>query len=82
MASKEELKARLVNGHVVDENDMSDLIEVAGEPGEPGPKGDTGDPGPQGEQGPAGTDGADGFPTEQQWNDLVARVEELENPEA
>ena len=34
-----------------------------------GPKGDKGDP---------GTPGADGFPTEAQWNDLVARVEALE----
>lgn len=55
---------------------------------EQGPKGDTGDTGPQGEQGPKGTkgdtgapgsDGADGFPTESQWNDLVARVTALEN---
>lgn len=44
-----------------------------GPPGEQGPKGDKGDPG---EQGPPGEDG---FPTEQQWNDLVARVEALEN---
>ena len=62
-----------------------------GEPGAdgaPGPKGDTGAKGAKGDdgaQGPAGSDGADGadgFPTEQQWNDLVARVEALENPEA
>lgn len=68
-----------------------------GPQGEVGPKGDTGEQGPQGDagakgakgddgaQGPAGSDGADGadgFPTEQQWNDLVARVEALENPEA
>lgn len=31
--------------------------------------------GAQGSQGPAG---ADGFPTEQQWNELVARVDALE----
>lgn len=58
-----------------------------------GPKGDTGEQGPKGEQGeqgpqgPAGADGADGkdgadgadgFPTEEQWNELVARVEALE----
>lgn len=43
-----------------------------GDPGPEGPKGDKGDPG---EQGPPG---ADGFPTESQWNDLVARVEALE----
>lgn len=62
-----------------------------GEPGAdgaPGPKGDTGakgakgDTGAKGAKGDDGADGADGFPTEQQWNDLVARVEALENPEA
>lgn len=67
MATKAELKARLVTGHVITEQDMKDLIDVAGK---------------QGPQGPPGTDGADGFPTEQQWNDLVARVDALENPEA
>jgi len=29
-------------------------------------------------QGPEGDKGDDGFPTEAQWNDLVARVEALE----
>ena len=46
-------------------------------------KGDPGTPGTDGAdgaRGPAGADGADGFPTETQWNDLVARVEALENP--
>lgn len=41
-----------------------------------GPQGPEGPPGEQGPQGPAG---ADGFPTEQEWNDLVARVEALES---
>ena len=55
-----------------DENgDPVDL--TAGGPA--GPKGDKGDKGDQGDPGPAG---ADGFPTEAQWNDLVARVEALE----
>src|SRR5690625_1350575 len=41
----------------------------------------------QGEQGPAaqdgtnGTNGADGFGTEAQYNDIIARLEALENPE-
>lgn len=35
--------------------------------------------GKDGEPGRDGVDGKDGFPTEQQWNDLVARVEALEN---
>lgn len=49
----------------------------AGADGAQGPKGDKGDPGTPGTP---GADGADGFPTETQWNDLVARVEALENP--
>lgn len=61
-----------------------------GEPGTPGAKGDTGSPGTKGDTGadgpkgttgttgPAGTDGSDGFPTEEQWDLLVARVETLE----
>ena len=53
-----------------------------GPPGDPGPQGEQGPPGDKGdpgEQGPPGADGADGFPSESDWNDLVARVEALEN---
>ena len=68
-----------------------------GDPGEPGPKGDKGEPGPagtdgakgaKGDKGEPGADGAKGdkgepgFPTEEQWNALVARVDALETPEA
>src|SRR5690625_2795846 len=49
--------------------------------GDKGDKGDQGDQGIQGEKGDKGDDGADGFPTESQWNDLVARVEALESQE-
>ena len=49
---------------------------------EPGPKGDKGDPGAKGDKGAKGDNGKDGFPTEEQWNALVARVEALETPEA
>ena len=51
---------------------------------EPGPKGDKGDPGAKGDKGNPGTKGDKGdpgFPTEEQWNALVARVEALETPE-
>ena len=48
--------------------------------GDKGDKGDPGTDGADGARGPAGADGADGFPSESQWNDLVARVEALENP--
>ena len=37
-----------------------------------------GDRGAKGDKGDPGADGADGFPTETQWNDLVARVVALE----
>ena len=64
-------------------------IEAAGAAkaaqGERGPKGDKGDPGAagaKGDKGDPGADGADGFPTEVEWNALVARVEALETPGA
>ncbi|MGW6383965.1 hypothetical protein [Peribacillus butanolivorans] len=40
--------------------------------------GGNGVPGPQGSKGDKGDKGADGFPTEEQWNKLVPRVETLE----
>src|SRR5699024_2846135 len=95
MATKEELKARLVTGHVLTEQDMKDILDVAGEKGpkgDPGAKGAKGDPGaagPKGDQGakgdtgatgPKGDPGADGFGTEAQYNELVARIEALETP--
>ena len=58
--------------------DLERLFYLSG--GAAGPEGPEGPEGPQGIQGPAGADGADGFPTESQWNDLVARVDALENP--
>lgn len=42
----------------------------------PGPEG------PEGPEGPAGADGADGFGTEAQYDDIIARLEALETPEA
>ena len=48
----------------------------AGKDGAKGAKGDKGD------TGPAGADGADGFGTEAQYNDIIARLEALETPEA
>ena len=49
-----------------------------GTPGADGEKGEKGEKGDKGDKGDPGTPGADGFPTEAQWNDLVARVEALE----
>lgn len=53
-----------------------------GDPGTAGAKGDKGDQGEPGTPGVDGTDGTDGFPSESDWNALVARVEALEVPEA
>ena len=62
-----------------------------GPEGPQGPKGDTGDPGAdgakgakgdKGDPGTPGADGADGFGTEAQYNDIIARLEALETPEA
>ena len=95
MVTKEELKTRLVTGHVLTEQDMKDILDVAGEKGpkgdtgatgpkgDPGAKGAKGDPGAKGDTGatgPKGDPGADGFGTEAQYNELVARIEALETP--
>lgn len=53
---------------------------AAGKDGTDGAKGDKGEPGAAGAKGDPGAAGKDGFPTEAQWNDLVARVEALEAP--
>ena len=52
-----------------------------GADGERGPKGDKGDPGAdgaKGAKGDKGDPGADGFPSQEDWDALVARVEALE----
>ncbi len=60
-------------------------IEAAGAAkaakGDKGDPGDPGEQGPKGDKGDQGDPGADGFPTEAEWNALVARVEALETPE-
>lgn len=78
MPTKEDLKKVFVTGAVPTEEDFHNLIDVAGEPGPKGDKGDPGERGPKGDKGDPGKDGADGFPSESEWNDLVARVEALE----
>ena len=71
-----------------DEEAWQDLIaiqELKGDKGDTGeqgpqgiqgPKGDTGEQGPQGIQGPKG---ADGFGTEEQYNEIIRRIEALES---
>ena len=51
-----------------------------GEPGAKGDKGTKGDKGDPGTPGAKGDKGDPGFPTEEQWNALVARVDALETP--
>lgn len=79
--------------HVQDHNLIVDAVKeirsnVDGIELTPGPEGPAGKDGADGDQGPAGkdgadgADGADGFPSEAEWNALVARVEALETPEA
>ena len=56
-----------------------------GPEGPQGPKGDPGTPGAdgaKGAKGDKGDPGADGFGTEAQYNDIIARLEALETPEA
>lgn len=90
MATKEELKDVFITGAVPTEENFHDLIDVAGEKGPKGDKGEPGADGKDGAQGPAGKDGAkgskgdkgaDGFGTEEQYNDIISRLEALETPE-
>lgn len=55
-------------------------IEIGGggERGPAGPAGAEGPQGPKGDDGARGPAGADGFPSESDWDGLVARVEALE----
>lgn len=50
----------------------------AGAKGDTGPAGADGAKGAKGDKGDTGPAGADGFPSEEQWNALVARVDALE----
>src|SRR5699024_1073587 len=54
---------------------------LAGEKGEPGTAGKTGLAGKDGAKGTKGDKGADGFGTEEQYNDIISRLEALETPE-
>lgn len=54
------------------------LDSLKGEQGEPGPAGKDGADGQDGAQGVQGPPGKDGFGTEEQYNDIIARLEALE----
>src|SRR5690625_2219400 len=64
------------------EGDVDEWLEsLKGERGERGLQGPAGEDGAQGPPGKDGTNGADGFGTEAQYNDIIARLEALENTE-
>ena len=66
------------------EQGIADAHAIVAEPGPKGDKGDPGEPGSKGDKGNPGSKGDKGdpgFPTEEQWNALVARVEALETPQ-
>ena len=77
-------------GHPEDHNKIVDAIrevrtnvdDIELTPGPAGADGADGAQGPKGDKGDPGADGADGFGTEAQYNDIIARLEALENPEA
>ena len=62
------------------------LASLKGDKGDTGPKGDKGGkgepgtPGAKGDKGDKGEPGADGFPSQSDWDTLVARVTALETP--
>lgn len=88
MATKEELKQIFVTGAIPTEEDFHNLIDVAGEQGPAGKDGKDGEQGPAGKDGKDGADGAkgdpgadgkDGFGTKEQYEDIVSRLEVLED---
>lgn len=72
-------------GHVADHNTIVDAIKEARTnieeipKGDKGPKGDPGADGKDGAKGDPGKDGKDGFGTEKQYNDIISRLEALED---
>lgn len=62
--------------------DMIRIETGIAEKAQRGEKGAKGDPGKDGAKGAKGDPGKDGFGTEAQYNDIIARLEALESPEA
>lgn len=86
MATKEELKQKFATGKTPTGEDFAALIDTVGEkgdkgdPGEPGKDGAKGDKGVKGDSGAPGAPGKDGFGTEEQYNEIISRLEALETP--
>lgn len=51
----------------------------SGEEGPRGPEGPQGPEGPEGPRGPAGEDGSDGFGSESQYNEIISRLDAIED---
>ena len=65
-----------------DEEVWQDLIaiqELKGDKGDKGEQGEQGLKGDKGDKGEQGLKGADGFGTEEQYNEIIRRIEALEN---
>lgn len=62
--------------------ELMNLKGVKGDTGATGAKGATGTAGAKGDQGVQGVAGKDGFPTEAQYNAILARLDNLESPPA
>ena len=65
-----------------DEEVWQDLIaiqELKGDKGDKGDKGEQGLKGDKGDKGEQGLKGADGFGTEEQYNEIIRRIEALES---
>jgi len=60
---------------------LESLVGERGPAGPAGADGKDGEQGPAGEPGADGADGKDGFPSEEEWDGLVTRVEALESDE-
>lgn len=75
LTDKDKERINLMNP-VANDVKLGDIVKELQEGGGKGPKGDPGEPGPKGDP---GTDGADGFGTEEQYNDIIARLEALED---
>ncbi|MFJ7951531.1 hypothetical protein ACIQZG_08385 [Lysinibacillus sp. NPDC096418] len=80
--TKEELKVMFATGKKPTGADFTELIDgVVGPQGAKGDKGDTGAAGAdgaKGAKGDTGAKGADGFGTEAQYNDIISRLEAME----
>lgn len=83
MATQEELKQKFATGKTPTGEDFAALIDTVGKKGDKGDPGEPGKDGVKGDKGVKGDSGApgkDGFGTEEQYKDIISRLEALETP--